>query len=51
VPVLAGAGGLAANWKGEPVGTSGGQLLIIGDQGLIPEVTSLLAEVANGSGD
>jgi histidinol phosphatase-like enzyme (inositol monophosphatase family) len=46
VPVLAGAGGLAANWKGEPVGTQGGQLLIIGDQGLIPEVTALLADVA-----
>jgi fructose-1,6-bisphosphatase/inositol monophosphatase family enzyme len=47
VPLLAGAGGLVADWTGAPIGRLGGQMLIIGDVSLLPAVTSLLGPAAD----
>ncbi len=46
VPLLAGAGGLVADWRGAPIGRSGGQMLIVGDAALLPAVTALLEPAA-----
>jgi len=32
IPLLEGAGGLVTNWRGEPVGSNGGQIVISGDR-------------------
>jgi histidinol phosphatase-like enzyme (inositol monophosphatase family) len=32
IPVIEGAGGLVTNWRGEPVGPNGGQMVISGDR-------------------
>jgi fructose-1,6-bisphosphatase/inositol monophosphatase family enzyme len=32
IPVIAGAGGLVTDWRGEPVGPHGGQVAIAGDR-------------------
>ena len=42
-PVLAGAGGMVADWTGALVGREGGRVLIVGDQGLIAPATALLS--------
>ena len=43
IPVLAGAGGMVADWTGALVGREGGRVLIVGDQGLIAPATALLS--------
>lgn len=43
IPVLAGAGGMIADWTGAPVGREGGRILIVGDPGLIAPATALLS--------
>ena len=43
IPVLAGAGGVIADWTGAPVGAEGGRILIAGDQGLIAPAAALLS--------
>jgi fructose-1,6-bisphosphatase/inositol monophosphatase family enzyme len=37
VPVLAGAGGLVTDWRGDPIGRHGGQMIIAGDRPLLEE--------------
>src|SRR5436190_23184155 len=37
IPLLAGAGGIVTNWRGEPVGPNGGQIVIAGDQACLDE--------------
>jgi len=32
IPLIEGAGGLVTNWRGEPVGSNGGQMVISGDR-------------------
>lgn len=32
IPLIEGAGGLVTNWRGEPVGANGGQMIISGDR-------------------
>jgi histidinol phosphatase-like enzyme (inositol monophosphatase family) len=46
VPVLAGAGGLVTDWQGETIGRNGGQMVIVGDPALLPQVTALLHDAA-----
>jgi histidinol phosphatase-like enzyme (inositol monophosphatase family) len=36
-PLIAGAGGLVANWRGDPIGREGGQIVIAGDQAVLDE--------------
>ena len=33
--LIAGAGGLITDWRGEPIGGDGGQMLIVGDPALL----------------
>ncbi len=47
VPLLAGAGGRVADWTGAPIGRNGGQMLIVGDIGLLPALTPLLGPAAD----
>jgi len=42
IPLLAGAGGVTANWRGDPVGHHGGQLLIVGDRSILKQASALL---------
>ena len=44
VPVLAGAGGLVADWRGEPVGREGGRILIGGDRDCLSQAAALLGK-------
>ena len=37
IPVIAGAGGLTTDWRGEPVGRHGGQIAIAGDRACLDE--------------
>jgi histidinol phosphatase-like enzyme (inositol monophosphatase family) len=46
IPVLAGAGGVVADWRGAPVGRQGGQVALAGDQALLDEALSVLAAAA-----
>jgi histidinol phosphatase-like enzyme (inositol monophosphatase family) len=46
IPVIAGAGGITCDWRGAPVGSQGGQVVIAGDRGLVDEVLPLLADAA-----
>jgi histidinol phosphatase-like enzyme (inositol monophosphatase family) len=47
VPVLAGAGGLVADWRGEAVGAfAGGRMLIVGDRALLEPVAAELSRPA-----
>jgi histidinol phosphatase-like enzyme (inositol monophosphatase family) len=47
VPLLAGAGGLVTNWRGEPVGRNGGQIAIAGDRACLDEALVALKRAAN----
>jgi histidinol phosphatase-like enzyme (inositol monophosphatase family) len=42
MPVLAGAGGVATNWSGDPIGSKGGRIALAGDPALLDEVLPLL---------
>ncbi len=46
IPVIAGAGGLVTNWRGEPVGKAGGQVAIAGDHCLLNEALTILTPAA-----
>jgi histidinol phosphatase-like enzyme (inositol monophosphatase family) len=43
IPLIEGAGGFVTDWHGAPIGQSGGQMLIAGDQRVLNETLSLLA--------
>jgi histidinol phosphatase-like enzyme (inositol monophosphatase family) len=49
IPVLAGAGGLVTDWRGEPVGRRGGQVALAGDRTLLDEALSLLSPASSPS--
>jgi histidinol phosphatase-like enzyme (inositol monophosphatase family) len=46
IPVLAGAGGVVTDWRGEAVGRRGGQVALAGDQALLEAALHLLAPAA-----
>ena len=47
VPVLAGAGGFVADWRGETIGAQGGQMLLGGDRAAIEQAAQILKSAAN----
>jgi histidinol phosphatase-like enzyme (inositol monophosphatase family) len=46
IPVIAGAGGLVTDWRGEPIGRHGGQMAIAGDRALLDEALVSLRRAA-----
>jgi len=46
IPVIAGAGGLTTDWRGEPVGAYGGQVAIAGDRACLEEALAALRTAA-----
>jgi len=46
IPVIAGAGGLTTDWRGEPVGRHGGQIAIAGDRACLEEALVALKRSA-----
>jgi fructose-1,6-bisphosphatase/inositol monophosphatase family enzyme len=46
VPVIEGAGGLITDWRGEPIGRNGGQMVIAGDRALLDEALVSLKHAA-----
>lgn len=47
IPVVAGAGGLVTDWRGQPVGAFGGQIAIAGDRACLDAALAMLAPAAN----
>jgi len=45
-PLIAGAGGLATNWRGEPLGRNGGQIVVAGDRACLEEALVALRRSA-----
>jgi histidinol phosphatase-like enzyme (inositol monophosphatase family) len=45
-PLIAGAGGVATNWRGEPIGSNGGQLVVAGDRACLDEALVALRRSA-----
>jgi histidinol phosphatase-like enzyme (inositol monophosphatase family) len=45
IPVIAGAGGITTDWKGQPVGAHGGRIAIAGDRACLDEALAVLATV------
>jgi histidinol phosphatase-like enzyme (inositol monophosphatase family) len=46
VPVIAGAGGLVTDWRGEPIGRFGGQMALAGDRACLDEALVALRRSA-----
>lgn len=46
IPVIEGAGGLVTDWRGQPVGSNGGQIVIAGDQACLDEALVALKRSA-----
>jgi fructose-1,6-bisphosphatase/inositol monophosphatase family enzyme len=46
VPVIAGAGGLVTDWRGQPIGRHGGQMAIAGDRAVLDEALVSLRRAA-----
>ncbi len=46
VPVLAGAGGFVTDWRGDTIGTNGGQMLIGGDRAALDLAVEFLKPAA-----
>ena len=46
IPLIAGAGGLTTDWRGEPVGQNGGQIAIAGDRACLEEALVALKRSA-----
>jgi fructose-1,6-bisphosphatase/inositol monophosphatase family enzyme len=46
VPVVAGAGGLVTDWRGQPIGRHGGQMAIAGDRAVLDEALVSLRRAA-----
>jgi histidinol phosphatase-like enzyme (inositol monophosphatase family) len=44
--LLAGAGGIVADWRGEPIGGNGGQMLIAGDPACLAAAAALVKDAA-----
>ena len=47
IPVIAGAGGLVTDWRGQPVGSHGGQVAIAGDRACLDEALVALRRSAS----
>jgi fructose-1,6-bisphosphatase/inositol monophosphatase family enzyme len=47
IPLIQGAGGFMTNWRGETVGSKGGQVLLAGDRACLDEALALLAPAAD----
>ena len=43
IPLIKGAGGFITDWRGEPIGQSGGQMVIAGDRRVLDEALAMLA--------
>lgn len=43
IPVIAGAGGITTDWRGQPVGAHGGRIAIAGDRACLDEALAVLA--------
>jgi histidinol phosphatase-like enzyme (inositol monophosphatase family) len=46
IPVIEGAGGMVTNWRGQPVGSNGGQVAIAGDRVVLDEALVALKRSA-----
>lgn len=46
IPLIQGAGGVVTDWRGAPVGTNGGQIVIAGDQACLDEALVALRRSA-----
>ncbi|TAJ70111.1 MAG: histidinol-phosphatase [Phenylobacterium sp.] len=46
IPLIAGAGGLTTDWRGEPVGQQGGQIVIAGDRACLDQALVTLRRSA-----
>ncbi len=46
IPVVEGAGGIVTNWRGDPVGSKGGQIAIAGDRAVLDEALVALRRSA-----
>ena len=46
VPVVVGAGGFVTDWRGETIGTRGGQMLIGGDRAALDQAVEILRSAA-----
>lgn len=46
IPLIEGAGGMVTNWRGEPVGSNGGQVAIAGDRAVLDEALVALKRSA-----
>ena len=46
IPVIAGAGGVTTDWRGQPVGPHGGQIAIAGDRACLEQALAALAVAA-----
>jgi histidinol phosphatase-like enzyme (inositol monophosphatase family) len=46
IPLIEGAGGLVTDWRGDPVGQQGGQIVISGDRGCLDEALVALRRSA-----
>ncbi|WP_269716530.1 histidinol-phosphatase [Caulobacter sp. NIBR2454] len=46
IPLIAGAGGVVTDWRGDEMGKNGGQMLIVGDEALLEPTLELLAPAA-----
>ena len=46
IPLIEGAGGIVANWRGEPIGPNGGQMVISGDRRCLDEALVALRRSA-----
>ncbi len=46
IPLIAGAGGVTTDWRGDEIGKNGGQMLIVGDKALLDPTLELLAPAA-----
>jgi histidinol phosphatase-like enzyme (inositol monophosphatase family) len=47
IPLIEGAGGLMTNWRGDPVGRKGGQVVTAGDRACLDQTLELLAGAAD----
>jgi histidinol phosphatase-like enzyme (inositol monophosphatase family) len=47
IPVIAGAGGLVTDWRGEPIGSDGGQIAVAGDRRCLDEALVALRRSAS----
>ena len=47
IPLVQGAGGFMTDWRGQPIGAHGGQVLVAGDRACLEEALPLLAAAAD----